>query len=972
MKIEIDKSAFEHLSSQLEGDLLYDETIRVLYATDASVYRAIPQAVAFPRSDSDIIKLVRFAVEQHTYLIPRAAGTSLAGQTVGEGIVVDCSKYLNTIIEINQKERWALVQPGVIRNELNHHLQDTGLFFGPITATATRATIGGMVGNNSAGTNSIVYGSTRDKILEVSGVLSDGSRVTFKANQNSVESSGDLESAIRQHLKESLSDGTFRQTIIDNYPKSSIHRRNTGYALDVLAASDAFTEGGDLYNIAKLICGSEGTLMMITAVKVRLDPTPPEHQAVVAVHCASVDESLRATQVAMTHQLYACELMDKIILDCTKENELQNANRFFVEGDPEAILLLDVRADSREGLNHQCDEIIADLKSHQMGYAFPIVHGADTKRVWQLRSAGLGLLANIKGDAKAVACIEDTAVALDDLPEYIADFNKILDNYGQRSVHYAHAGAGEIHLRPILDLKKSVDRKQFYEISRDTAELVKKYKGSLSGEHGDGRVRAPFIPMMVGEEIYQFYHELKAVWDPKNIFNRGKILDADPMNESLRYEADQETRQIDTVFDFGSTDGMLRAVEKCNGSGDCRKLPLSGGTMCPSYQATRNEKDSTRARANILREYLTRSTKENYFDHEEIKEVLDLCLSCKGCTSECPSNVNMTMMKAEFQHQYYSTNKRPLRSRIFGHINDLNKIGSVGPWLYNLGVTGGLSSLSKRIVGIHPSRSLPKMDRISLREWYKKNYKAPTKAIGRVILFIDEFSNYNETHIGIQTIKLLTGLNYDVATVDHQESGRAAFSKGMLEKAKRHAEYNVEALSEWVTEEVPLIGIEPSAILSFRDEYPLIVGEPLRQQAQLLKERTLTIDEFIAQEYRAGRIKSEQFGPDHAHIKLHGHCHQKALCDISDTVTMLSIPKGHHVEMIPSGCCGMAGSFGYEKEHFEVSKQIANLVLLPAIKSSKSDQVICAPGTSCRHQIKDFADIIGYHPVELLYKALKS
>ena len=972
MNVDITQPTMDLLAKQLEGELLYDETIKVLYATDASVYRALPQAVAFPKSESDIIKLVKFANEHKTYLVPRAAGTSLAGQTVGEGIIVDCSKYLNQITEINTQDKWALVQPGVIRNELNYHLSDTGLFFGPITATASRATIGGMVGNNSAGTNSIVYGTTRDKIIEVKGVLSDGSIVTFSAENNNSTQGNDLEAAIRVHLHQSLSDDAFRQTIEDNYPKTSIHRRNTGYALDVLAASDAFNESGAPYNIAKLICGSEGTLMFITEVKIQLDVVPPAHQAVIAVHCATIDESLRATQVAMKHQLYACELMDKIILDCTKENDLQNANRFFVEGDPEAILLLDVRSDKPDDLHRQCAEIIADLKSHSMGYAFPIVHGANTSKVWQLRSAGLGLLANIKGDAKAVACIEDTAVALDDLPEYIADFNKMLDTYGQRSVHYAHAGAGEIHLRPILDLKKSEDRKQFYEISRDTAELVKKYKGSLSGEHGDGRVRAPFIPMMVGEEIYQFYQELKAVWDPNNIFNRGKILDADPMNESLRYDEDQETREIETIFDFKGTDGMLRAVEKCNGSGDCRKLPLSGGTMCPSYQATRNERDSTRARANILREYLTRSTKENVFDHEEIKEVLDLCLSCKGCTSECPSNVNMTMMKAEFQHQYYKDHRRPLRSRVFGHINDLNKIGSIAPWLYNLGVSGSFSSLSKMLIGVHPSRSLPKMDSVSVRKWYQKHYVAPVSAIGRVILFVDEFSNYNETQIGIQTIQLLVALNYKVSVVDHQESGRAAFSKGMLHKAKKHAEHNVEVLGKLVSDEVPLIGIEPSAILSFRDEYPLIVGEHLQSQAQQLKTRTLTIDEFIAREYHAGRIRPEQFEDKTAHIKLHGHCHQKALCDIADTITMLSIPDGHHVELIPSGCCGMAGSFGYEKEHFEVSKQVADLVLLPALRSAEPDHLICAPGTSCRHQIKDLADIIGYHPVELLFKALKS
>jgi len=546
-----------------------------------------------------------------------------------------------------------------------------------------------------------------------------------------------------------------------------------------------------------------------------------------------------------------------------------------------------------------------------------------------------------------------------------------MKGYGQRSVYYAHAGAGEIHLRPILNLKKSEDVKQFYKISKASAELVKKYNGSLSGEHGDGRVRAAFIPLMVGDENYQLFCNIKNTWDPNNIFNPGKIVNAAPMNTSLRYEPEQKYVEIKTIFDYSREGGILRAAEKCNGSGDCRKLPVSGGTMCPSYQATRNEKETTRGRANILREFLTKSKKDNPFDHPEIKEVMDLCLSCKGCTSECPSNVDMSSLRAEFLHQYYQTNGIPLRARAFAYINNINHIGGVFPKLFNFFLTNSiLSGITKKALGIASQRSLPIIHSVSLREWYKKNYTANMNSSRKVYLFCDEFTNWNDTEIGIKSLKLLATLGYNVEIVDHPESGRASISKGLLTRAQKIAKENVSIFSKIVNSETPLIGVEPSAILSFRDEYPRLMEKDKIESANELAENCFLIDEFLSSEIKNGKINSDLFTKEKKDILLHGHCHQKALSNIEDTIWLLSLPQNYSVEVIPSGCCGMAGSFGYEKEHYEISQQIGNLVLFPKVKNAKTDVEIVAPGTSCRHQILEGTGKNVKHPVEVLYDAI--
>ena len=957
----------------MEGELFYDRTMRTLYATDASAYREMPLAVALPKTSDDIKRLIHFARSEKTGLIPRAAGTSLAGQVVGNGIVVDVSKHFTRILELNQDERWVKVQPGVVRDELNLFLKPHGLFFGPETSTANRAMIGGMVGNNSCGSNSIIYRSTREHLLEVKALLSDGSEAVFKALDleafhNKCEGSS-FESAIYKKVRSLLSNYETQEEIRREFPKKTVERRNTGYAVDILLDTAPFTAGGEDFNFCRLIAGSEGTLALITEIKLNVVPLPPRETGLLCVHFNSIDESLRANLIALKYRPSASELIDHYILDCTRDNIEQSRNRFFVLGDPGAILVIEFVRESREEIIGIAAKVEAEMKAAGLGYHFPLLFGEDTKRIWTLRKAGLGLLSNLPGDEKAVPVIEDTAVDVNDLPQYIADFNRILEKYNLYSVHYAHAGSGELHLRPIINLKTEEGNRLFRLIAEEIAGLVKKYKGSLSGEHGDGRLRGEFIRQMVGEKNYQLLKEIKRTWDPDHIFNPNKIVDTPPMNTMLRYEPGQKTPPFKTVFRFYNQD-ILQHAEQCNGSGDCRKTQLSGGTMCPSYMATRNEKDTTRARANILREFLTHSDKINRFDHKEIHEVMDLCLSCKACKSECPSNVDMAKLKAEWLQHYYDANGTPLRSKIIARFSSSARIGSIAPRLYNFMMTNrSVSRIIKRASGFALERSMPTLHETTLKKWFRKQ-KHPAGSNGKVFLFCDEFTNYNDTGIGIKTVQLLEALGYEVVIPDHIESGRSWLSKGFVRKAKEIARKNISLLSPLVNAATPLIGIEPSAILCFRDEYIDLADDDQLENAKELARHSFLIDEFIAAEITKGKIRPEQFTTEKKEVRLHGHCQQKALSSVAQSATIMSLPANYSVTIIPSGCCGMAGSFGYEREHYEVSQKIGELVLLPAVRKAGLNDIIAAPGTSCRHQIKDGTGRKALHPVEVLHDAL--
>ncbi len=975
-------SALQTLARRLSGELHFGRSVmRKLYATDASAYQELPIAVAIPETEEDVRQLILFADEHQVGLIPRTAGTSLAGQVVGAGIVVDLGKKMREIIELNTEERWVRVQPGVIRNELNMVLKPHGLLFGPETSTQNRAMIGGMMGNNSCGSNSVKFGSVRDHLLEVRGFLSDGSEVTFgplTKDEFEAKCNGPaeaLETRIYQHIREMLGDEKNRAEIRDKFPKPSIPRRNTGYALDLLMdAAPLDPESEQPFNFCKLIAGSEGTLFFATDIKLHINPLPPAVCGLQCAHFNTINEALRATLISIKYDCYAVELIDHFILECTKRNIEQSKNRFFVQGDPGAILVTELRGETEDDVTLRMVKLEQEMREAGLGYHFPVLFGEDTDRIWNLRKAGLGLLSNIPGDAKPVPVIEDTAVDVQDLPQYIDEFdNHLRRTYGLECVHYAHAGSGEIHLRPIIDLKTPEGNELFRKVAKDIAALVKKYNGSLSGEHGDGRLRGEFLKFMIGENNYRLVESVKRTWDPKGVFNPNKIVDTPPMNSNLRYVPGHMTPEYETIFDFSADHGILRTAELCNGSGDCRKTHLTGGTMCPSYMATRDEKDTTRARANILRQILTNPIDpRNPFDNKEIYEVMDLCLSCKGCKSECPSNVDVAKLKAEFLQHYYDANGIPLRARIIANFAFSSAIMSRAPWVWNaIFGTPALRRIVNKSIGFHPDRTIPLFPGFTLRQWWA-NREKPTGPWpnGKVHVFCDEFTNYNDVHEGIAVIEVLERLGFEVVLPEHGPSGRAALSKGLLRKARLAARRNVRDLKDVVTDDAPLVGIEPSALLTFRDEYPDLLRGKEQEDAKTLGGRAFLFEEFLYNQIEAGKISPEHFTTETRTIKLHGHCQQKAISSLTPAVRVLELPENYNVQIIPSGCCGMAGSFGYEQEHYDLSMKIGELVLFPAVRQAGEDVLIAAPGTSCRHQIHDGTGRKALHPAVILREAL--
>ncbi len=975
------KNQFNELAVLFAGELYYDDSpqhqVQLLaYSTDASVYQEKPVAVALPKTVADIQALIHFANEHSVTLIPRAAGTSLAGQVVGNGLVVDISKYFNQIIEVNVEEKWVRVQVGVIRDDLNSYLKGFGLMFGPETSTANRAMIGGMIGNNSCGLHSIVWGAARDHLLEAKIVWSDGTLDTIgaEAMQDSMTARG-MKGKVYSALHELLNDTHHQELIRDNFPAANVVRRNTGYALDYLLQMQPYHVEGAPFNLCKLIAGSEGTLAFITEVTLNLIDLPPQEVGVVCIHCNSIDESLRANIIALKHGPMASELVDKFIMDFTIGHPEYHKNRFFIEGDPKALLMVEFMETSKELLHQKIDALIADLNTAGRGYAFPVLYNAETKFAWDIRKAGLGLLRNLKGDAQPVNLIEDCAVSTDDLPDYIADLAVLLERHGVQASYYAHAGAGELHVEPIINLKTKEGLTQFRGILAETAALVKKYNGSLSGEHGDGRLRGEFIASMVGEETNALFKQVKNIFDPKGIFNAGKITNTPAMDTHLRVQEKNRRELSNSIFDFSEDGGILRLAEKCSGSGDCRKSEISGGLMCPSYMATRKEKDTTRARANLLRQFLSNESDLHPYDHEEIKEAMDLCLSCKGCKIECPSSIDITKMKAEFLQHYYDANGTPLRAKMIGGFSEQMKLASRFSWAYNFVFdTPWLRRLANNLVGFHPERTMPLLSATTLKKWHTERNKKTAGKISagkkQVYFFCDEFSNYLDVAIGQKTILLLEALGYEVIIPNHLESGRTYLSKGLVRKAKTIINQNIELLGGLIDEAHPLIGIEPSAILTLRDEYIDLAEPSNKATAKKIATSVFTIEEFIAAEVAKGTIHSNLFHTEAKSIALHGHCYQKVLSSQDSIKNILSLPINYTVAVIPSGCCGMAGSFGYEKEHYEVSQQVGELVLFPAVRKLSPNHIIAAAGTSCRHQIKDGTQVHALHPVEILYDAL--
>jgi FAD/FMN-containing dehydrogenase/Fe-S oxidoreductase len=1017
---KIASNSFKTFDSNFEGEFYFDESapheaLKLVYATDASVYQEKPLAVAIPKSIADLKKLIPFAKKLKTTLIPRAAGTSLAGQVVGSGIVVDISQNFTKILEVNKAEKWVKVQPGIIRNDLNAHLEPFGLLFGPETSTASRAMIGGMIGNNSCGLHSIIWGAVRDNLLEINAILADGSEVVFgELDKKAFEQKckGDaFEAKIYQEIKTLIDDPENQKAINEGFPNKKITRRNTGYALDAVLDMWENLQNGGLFNLCKLIAGSEGTLCFITEAKLKLIDLPPKEVALVNVHCNTFRESLLVNLIALKHNCSASEMIDKLVLDLTAGNLEQTRNRSFVEGDPEAILMVEFFAENQLLLAEKTTNFIEECKNNKLGFTYPILLNDDCKKAWELRKAALGILSNQKGDTVPANLIEDCAVAPEDLPDYIEEIENLLKKHDLKYSISAHAGAGELHVMPMMNLRNQAGKALFRTILEETTHIVKKYNGSLSGEHGDGRLRGEFIPFMMGEKNYQLFEKVKSIFDPEQIFNKGKITNTPVMNEFMRVDEEIKAPQVPTIFDFTADEGILKLAEKCVGSGDCRKTEITGGTMCPSYMATRAEKDSTRARANILRHFYSDEleTMSDEFNGSETtnykpqtkqlatKEVLDLCLSCKACKTECPSSVDVGKMKAEFMQEYYDKNGVPFRAKLIGNFTKMMKLASIAPWAYNFIYESEiLRKTANKIVGFHPSRTMPHLANETLGSWWKKQLAINNKQLGKgntstslskqdqkensakivnpnskiVNLFVDEFTNYNDAEIGKKLILLLQKLGYEVIIPEHLESGRTYLSKGLVREAQKIAIANVEKLQNLITTETPLIGIEPSAILTFRDEYLDLVPKNLKESAQKIAQNTFLFEEWFAMEIEKGNIEKEQFTKEKKLIKLHGHCHQKAMTSLVPSKKAIGLPENYEVQLIPSGCCGMAGSFGYEAEHYEVSMKIGELVLFPTVRQQPDNVIIAASGTSCRHQILDGTKRVAKHPIEILYEAL--
>ena len=1049
-----------------------DPLHRISYATDASAYREMPQGVAFPENEQDIVNLIELARERQTHLIPRAGGTSIAGQVVGNGIVVDISKHFKRILEINAEEHWARVQPGVVLDELNLALESSGLFFSPETSTSNRCCIGGMFGNNSCGSHSLVYGSTRHHVLEARGILCDGTIEVFKtytireleerfghrfwetdtqchpvrgfeeenleSNECQFSNVSLIQKIYSQLIRWALDEKTV-QLIEANYPDKSLRRRSCGYAIDEVIedlhnASKPWEERS--VNLCKVLAVSEGTLAFITEIKVDLDPLPPKEKMVVCAHCDTLQKSFLGNLVALEFHPSAVELMDCNILELSKQNVEQQKNRFFVQDDPAAILMIELRGETREEIDAIADQLEAALMQNDehLVYACSRVYGNEISKVWSLRKAGLGLLTGMKGDAKPIGVIEDTAVAPEKLPAYMADFAAMLENLGLSCVYHAHISTGELHLRPVINIKEAEGKRKFREVAYQTALLVKKYKGSLSGEHGDGRLRGEFIQLMYGNEVYALMQNLKKCWDPLQVFNLHKIVDTLPMDSMLRFDVDQqyaiekmlgkgktnkngssssrlalETADIVTYYNWkaafdeckveGATGAknqlhaLMCSIEQCNGAGDCRKSNLMGGTLCPAFKVSGDETKATRARANVLREILTRGWEseaftvtnrvpqfENILKSKELTEVLDSCLACKGCRSECPSNVDMTRLRSEILQQKYDVYGMPLRSFAVSRMATVEQFGHLVWPIYNLFASCKFSSnIIKHVIKFSTERDIPTLSRVTMRKAVERECrKYQVKgAKGKVYLFADEFTNFQEAELGLTFAKLLLHLGYEVEIPKHVESGRAAISEGNLKLARKFAFKNVNLLKDKITEKTPLVGIEPSCILSFRDEYPDLVSSELRPQAQQLGRNALLFDEFIMREMAKGHLNSAEFKSDAVEIWLHGHCHQKALVGTEKTVHALELLSGAKIHVIPSGCCGMAGSFGYEKEHYQTSLAIGEMVLFPTLRKALQNSdgitpcIVSAPGTSCRQQILDGTGIHAVHPIEILFRWVK-
>ena len=944
------------LKSNVHGDVLSDDGSLGMYATDASIYQIKPIVVVLPKDKDDVVKAVNLAREHKINILPRGAGTSLAGQTVGESMVLDFSKYMHQIIEFNEQERWIRVQPGIIRDVLNERLKVNNLHFAPDPATSSRANIGGMIGNNSSGTKSILYGKTVDHVLEATVLLADGTRMILK-NLNKEE----LDEKISKNDREAKIYASFRNIIDTNrneierrFPK--VMRRVGGYNLDEFIHTDH-------WNLSKLITGSEGTLATTLEVKLNLEPLPA-YKSVCVVHFAELLEAIRAVEPILEFTPSAVEILDKTVVNLSRENLTTRRSCHFIEGNPEAILIVEFYGENQEEVMARPQAMIKKLKALKFGYAYPLFpEGKDYNDVWIIRSKGLGLMLGLKGEKKPTPFIEDAGIPTSVLPEYIDRVLKICEKHQTKVAMYAHASVGVIHVRPILDLRQREDIERLRKISEETFDLVVEYGGSWSGEHGDGLVRSFYNKRFFGEKLYQAFQEVKKLFDPEGLMNPGKIIDAQPITEHLRYGEQYRDEEVKTHYKYKAENSFVEAVHMCTGVGECRKI--LGGTMCPSYKATRDEEHSTRGRANAIRLAMSGQLDRLGLSGKRLHEVLDLCLSCKACKSECPSNVDMAKLKAEVNQLYYDKHGTGFRDRL---IRDSHKIarrfsGKIAGIVNVIQATILFRILMEIVAGIDRRHVLPAYSKESFSQWYRKHAKTSPDRLKKVALFVDTYINYHEPHVGIAAYKLLSSCGYEVLLAEAGCCQRPKISHGHLRKAKKEGTITAGKLDQFLSDDIPVLVCEPSCASALNDDLPDLLDD--QQLASRLRSHVLMIDQFLYQEVTAGRLKV-RFTSDEKKVMVHGHCHQKALYGTKAMNSILQKVDGLRHYEVDSGCCGMAGSFGYEKEHYDISKNIGNTVLFPEIKKLGTSAKIIACGFSCRHQIEHHTQKQAKHLVEVI------
>jgi FAD/FMN-containing dehydrogenase/Fe-S oxidoreductase len=962
----------EHdLRRVVRGDVRFDAASRLLYSTDASMYQVEPVGVLIPRHPDDVEAALEVARKHRVAILPRGGGTSLTGQTVNRALVIDFSRHLNRILEVDRDAMWVRVEPGVVQDELNHHVRPMGLLFGPDTSTSNRATLGGMLGNNSGGSHSIAYGLTVDHVLELTVLLADGSRVVFGDVTEDEFARKCALPGLEGHIYRTVARirETYADEIRARYP--SHWRRVAGYNLNELVGvgvkPGSYAGGGNghprMLNLARLVVGSEGTLATILEAKMRLVHRP-KATALDVIHFHDLQEALECSQSILETGPYAVELTDKMILDLARGNIEQSQRMGFVRGDPAAILIVEYAADSAEEARAKVEALEARRQRERFGYAAHAAFDVDEQQsIWKLRKAGLGLLLGMKGDKKPIAFVEDTAVHPRHLAKFVPRFREIFAKYDTEGAYYGHCSVGCLHIRPVINLKTPRGLEQVKAISEEIADLVVEFGGTLSSEHGDGRARSPLLERMYGPTLMRAFGELKRAFDPENRLNPGNIVGAPGITEHLRYSPQYTTWEPPTLLDFVDQGGFAAAVEMCNGVGVCRKT--LEGTMCPSYMATRDEEHSTRGRANALRAVLSGKLPPAEFTGRRLYEVMDLCLECKGCKAECPSNVDMAKLKYEFLHHYHRANGLPLRNRLFGHIARLNALGRpVAPLVNRLSALGPARWLLEKIAGIDRRRPLPRLASQTFTEWFARHPTPPSAPRGEVVLFDDTFVRYNVPEIGQAAVQLLEAAGYRVRLVERKCCGRPLISKGMLDTARAHCAWNVEKLAPWVERGAAVVGLEPSCLLTLRDEsVDLLRSGPARAVAKA----SFLLEEFLVRERDRGLALDFHGG---GRALLHGHCHQKALVGTAPTVAALRWA-GYAVTEVDSGCCGMAGAFGFEREHYDLSVRLGNRRLAPAVKSAGPETEVVAPGMSCRQQIEHLTGRRAKHPAELLWQALR-